>query len=255
MVFQPGKLHLWSDWGALCTIGVGGQNLPRWLGLRDDWNQRGISPSADCPSSRELRAHSPRLLRGRGVRSCRRWTPNNWRSNPEDRHSWVLVRTSLTRSPWGRMTFKVSVRNARGLLLKFNWHWTRKALSFLVSEPSKTSGSRTLDPLPEPWFSRTDWANLWIASARLGSSGFERTSAGDVRRTSELNLVKIPGCDTGEPLGICNVAIFLFCTNTLYIIYHSSWTPTIPTVFWPIMLTSWYFFYSTTFHMMSYFNY
>ena len=107
MVFQSGKLHPWSDSVVPCTVGVGEQNLPRLLRLQGDWNQQDILPSIDCPSSGELRAHSPCLLQGHAVQSCIwawRWTRNNWRSNPEDHHSWVQVRTSLTWSRWGRIS-------------------------------------------------------------------------------------------------------------------------------------------------------
>ena len=119
MVFQSRKLCPWSNLEVLYIVGVGEQNHPRWLRLWGNWNQQDILPSIDCPSSKELWAHSPHLLWGCVVQSCvwaGRWTWNNWRSNPEDCHSWVWVWTSLMQYPWDKILHNWLWKHQFGML-------------------------------------------------------------------------------------------------------------------------------------------
>ena len=96
------------------------------------------------------------------------------------------------------MTFAESVANAAGRSQKFNWHWNKNDRSFLRSEPSNWSGSRTFD-LEEGAVetgAELDFAIDWAKSAKAEARSEVAVMPGGGA------VVEGSGFQAGSPVGV-----------------------------------------------------
>src|SRR5262245_14345090 len=97
------------------------------------------------------------------------------------------------------VTLALSVRNDRSLERKLTSHWMQKSSSFLGSDPSKVSGSRTLVFSSEG--RRTDLASKAMAAARFGGFSSSSELRGSEGSSSSGGSPSPPGLPPGASWG------------------------------------------------------